>query len=143
MIRMTEKLRVTFEGESYTDADDKSVEFNLSAQSIPLQDDFMTKMFEYLESDHPYKILYQIKSIHDNKNSEVDSKPYVAIIGSYNQEKGGKKGGVLIKEIDEVLSAVGSWNVSDSKTFTTDLYSNPTLFELVVVTISESMAPTD
>ena len=55
--------KVTFEGESFTSEDDKFVEFNETSSNASFPEDFKSKMFEYLESDFPYEILYQIKSI--------------------------------------------------------------------------------
>ena len=130
--------KVTFEGESFTSDDDKFIEFTEPTSSdVQVQEDFMPKMFEYLESDLPYEILYQIKTISKDGNN-LESKGYVSVIFENDD---GSKGGLLMKDEDGVLALVGTWNVSNIKSSLDDLYSQPESFQLVVVALSESIAP--
>ena len=129
--------KVTFEGETLSSEDDKLVDFNVIQSDLVIPDDFMPKMFEYLESDLPYDVLYQIKSITlDGK--EIDSKKFVSIIAEYTDDK---KGGVLMIDKDGSLEIVGTWNSPDFKRLIKEIYENPKAFQLVVVTIAESIAP--
>ena len=133
---------VTYEGESYTSEDDKTVQFQettTSQETIP--EDFMPKMFEYLESDLSYEILYQIKAI-SKDGKAVETKDFVSIIYEYED---GSKGGLLLKDLTDGpggLSTVGLWNVSNISKVIDDIYSNPQTLTLVVVTLAESIAPT-
>ena len=129
--------KVTFEGESSSVEDDKSVVFNEIQSNVSIPEDFMPKMFEYLESDEPYDVLYQIKSL-SKDGSELDSKEYVSIIAEYND---GSKGGLLLKDEEGLLKLIGTWDIDNVNDLVNDVYANPDKFELVVVTISESMAP--
>ncbi len=129
--------KVTFEGESLTSEDDKSVIFSEVSTTVPIPEDFMPKMFEYLESDFPYDVLYQIKSIAKDQKS-LDSKPFASVIAEYTT---GSKGGLLLHDKDGSLELIGVWDISDCATFVNDIYSKPESFAFVVVTISESMAP--
>ena len=129
--------KVTFEGESSSVEDDKSVVFNEIQSNVSIPEDFMPKMFEYLESDEPYDVLYQIKSL-SKDGSELDSKEYVSIIAEYND---GSKGGLLLKDEEGLLKLIGIWDIDKVNDLVNDVYANPDKFELVVVTIAESMAP--
>ena len=135
---MEETYTVVFEGESEDSFDDQEIIFDGIKESIQLPDDFMGKMFEYLEDeDCPYQILYQIKSV-SVTGSQTDTKPFVAIISRYKRKE---NCGILIKEENEKLVVKGKWNVSTIENILGDLYNKPELFELVVVTVSERIAP--
>ena len=96
-------------------------------------------MFEYLESDLPYEVLYQIKSIMtEPENKSVNPDTYVSIVAEYSD---GSKGGILLEDQDGVLSIKGYWNFQDFNKIISDIYSNPDSFKLVVVTIAEDLAP--
>lgn len=129
--------KVTFEGESLTTEDDKSANFASVDIKVNIPEDFMPKMFEYLESDFPYDVLYQIKSITKDQSS-LNEKNYVSIIAEYNDNT---KGGLLLEDQDSALILVGSWDTNDIAKLADDLYSKPQEFKFVVVTIAESMAP--
>jgi hypothetical protein len=131
------KYNVVFEGESFSTDDDKNVSFDELKEKFELPEDFMPKMFEYLESDYNYKILYQIKHISMN-GSSADPKTFVAVMTQYNN---GEKGGILLDEINDVLQVVGSMKIKDVQSFVNDVYTKPDSFELVVVTVDEKMAP--
>jgi len=128
---------VTFEGVSLTTADDKSVVFTDAHPGTAVPDDFMPKMFGYLESDHPYDVLYQIKSI-TRDNQMLESKNFVSIIAEYKDKS---KGGLLLEDKDGPLELIGIWNTTSVASLLQDIYEKPDLFELVVVTIAESIAP--
>lgn len=128
---------VTYEGESEKVEDDKSVVFTDLHSETDVPDDFMPKMFEYLESDYPYDVLYQIKSI-TKDNQELESKNFVSIIAEYKDQS---KGGLLLEDKDGLLELIGIWNTTTVETLLQDIYGKPNLFELVVVTIAESVAP--
>ena len=128
---------VTFEGETSSTDDDKTIIFNEMQTEISVPDDFMPKMFEYLEGDEPYQVLYQIKAISKDKKI-LDSKNFVSIIAEYNAES---KGGLLLEDKEGFLKIIGTWNTNSVDTLLHDIYDKPDLFELVVVTISESIAP--
>lgn len=130
-------FKVTFEGEDLTSEDDKSVNFNEVTTSVSIPEDFMPKMFEFLESDYPYDVLYQIKSITKGQTS-LDSKPFASIIAEYSD---GSKGGLLFQDQDGALVLIGGWDTNDYAKFINDIYSKPEVFKFVVVTISEKMAP--
>ncbi len=128
---------VTFEGETLSTDDDKTVIFNEFQSEISVPSDFMPKMFEYLEGDEPYQVLYQIKSITKDKTF-IDSKNFVSIIAEYDSES---KGGLLLEDKEGSLKLIGTWNTHSVEKLLQDIYTKPDLFELVVVTISESIAP--
>ena len=128
------KIKVVFEGESFDSEDDKELTFDEATANIP--EDFMERMFKYLESDMPYEVLYQIKSVIDiDSEKELDTKPYVAVVG---EKENGEKGAILLKEINEKLALFGQWNVVNVKNYIKQVYDSPELFEIVVVTISTS-----
>ena len=131
-------FKVTFEGESLASEDDKLVVFNEVTAKESIPEDFMPKMFEYLESDFPYQILYQIKEISSDSGKPLNSDNFVSIIAEYSD---GQKGGLLLEDQDGILSLRGSWKIQDSSTLLSDIYSKPNNFELVVVTIAENLAP--
>ena len=132
--------KVTFEGETLESDDDKFVEFTKAINvTVTIPDDFMPKMFEYLESDLPYEILYQIKSIvTEPENKSVNPDAFVSIVAEYSD---GSKGGILLEDQDGALSIRGYWNFQDFNKIISDVYSNPDSFKLVVVTIAEDLAP--
>lgn len=99
---------VTFEGETLSTNDDKTVVFNEIQSNVSVPTDFMPKMFEYLEGDEPYQILYQIKSITKDKIS-LDSKNFVSIIAEYDSET---KGGLLLEDREGSLKLIGIWKAN-------------------------------
>lgn len=132
--------KVTFEGETFGSDDDKYVEFTkTTSEGVTIPKDFMPKMFEYLESDYPYDVLYQIKTI-DLDSQSLDPDTFISIVAQYNDDT---KGGLLLEDDDEkeMLVLRGSWNFKDLNKVMNDIYSKPDSFKLVVVTIAEDLAP--
>ena len=129
--------KVTYEGESLTSEDDKSANFTSVNIKVNIPEDFMPKMFEFMESDFPYDVLYQIKSITKDQSS-INEKNYASIIAEYNDDT---KGGLLLEDRDGILFLIGVWNSQNVAKLADDIYSRPEEFKFVVVTIAESMAP--
>ena len=129
--------KVTYEGESLTSEDDKSANFTSVDIKVNIPEDFMPKMFEFMESDFPYDVLYQIKSITKDQSS-INEKNYASIIAEYNDDT---KGGLLLEDRDGILFLIGVWNSQNVAKLADDIYSRPEEFKFVVVTIAESMAP--